>query len=189
MFPKPGIDLVQHELRVDLFGDRDGKEERLETLVFEGRMLLERGGASRDKEGTRRIDFRVRRWEATAWSDTLDAVVTYATGDNEQPLSYIVSEGAESDYPATLTFNVVFDAYLDGELVFRAHEGRPEGHGFLEIPPSGYRKSSPTITSFEDTLIEAKHPKLGVLRFKPRDCNDQNSVTLKSFPDDRERAI
>jgi hypothetical protein len=96
----------------------------------------------------------------------------------EQPASTIVSEQPESDFPATLQFNVIFDARVNNQTVFREHEGRPEGHGFFAIPPSGNRRTSPRMTVFEKTRIAVDHPSLGAVEAIPLDCNDLGSTTL-----------
>jgi len=180
-FPPAGTDLVHHDLRIDVFQVSDGQETLLETLTFDGRMLLERGDPYVNQYGVRQVDFEVESWEAVTWSEALDTSVIYRSViGEEQPTSSIVAEKPGQDFPATFTFNVVFDAYAGGALVHRRHHGRPEGGGFLVVPPNGDRRLSPTITAFEQTQIEIEHPELGLLRFKPRDCNDRESTTLST---------
>jgi hypothetical protein len=178
-FPPAGIDLVLHDLRIDVFRVVPDGEELLETLVFEGRMMLQRGDPFTNADGLRQIDFQVLSWDAVAWSQALSIPVVYRSLAGEpQPTSTIVAEQPGSDFPATFDFNVIFDAYAGGILIFPRHHGRPKGHGFHVVPPNGNRQLSPTITIFEQTVIEFDHPELGLLRFKPKDCNDRESRTL-----------
>jgi hypothetical protein len=175
-FPPAGTDLVYHELRVRLDIGKDRANS--ETVKLFGKMLVERGDPFVNDEGLRQIDFRVLSWEASGWSRTLQQGLTYVLSEDvEQPVSRIVAEQKESDFPATFEFNVIFDARANNQLIFRGHHGRPKGHGFRAVPPAGIRRLSPTITEFEDTLIEVDTP-LGPIRATPLDCNDQKSRTL-----------
>lgn len=182
-FPPAGVDLVEHDLRVDVLQVGPGGEEKLlETLTFDGRMLLERTDPFVNQEGLRQVDFEVKSWEAIAWSKTFRSPVIYrSAADAKQPVSTIVAEQRERDFPATFTFNVIFDAIAGDRVVFREHHGRPEGGGFHRVPPGGSRALSPTITRFERTTLELEHPALGLLRFRPRDCNDRRGRTLATF--------
>ncbi|HEX2253543.1 MAG TPA: hypothetical protein VHQ65_09785 [Thermoanaerobaculia bacterium] len=178
-FPPRGTDLVRHDLRVDILAGGDGGEGKvLETLDFEGRMLLERGDPYTNEDGVRQVDFVVLAWEAIAWSRVLGSDVVYRSSGDDQPVSRIVAETKDADYPAYFTFNVVFDAFAGGRLVHRGHHGRPEGGGFHRVPPVGDRELSPTITTFERQVIKVDAGQHGGLVFRPRDCNDQESRTL-----------
>ena len=144
-------------------------------------MLLQRGEPYTNEAGYRQIDFTVKTWEAIAWSKALGTPLIYRLSpDVQQEKSSIVAETKERDFPATFEFNVIFDAFAHDRLVMRQHHGRPEGGGFHRVPPDGNRRYSPTITRFEDAVIEVDHPQLGRLRFRPKDCNDQNSRTFQS---------
>jgi len=209
-FPGAGMDLIQHEVRVNLFQVKRGKEFRLETLNFSGRMLIERGDPFINPDGFSQINFIVKSWVATAWSKALKQEFIYILSDDkEQPLSQIIAEKKGSDFPATIRFNVIFDARSNNQLIKRGHEGRPEGHNFMSIPPAqdGDQKLAPTITTFgDDDIIDMavalvgnelkilpiekadlkKPPKESPvlhLRVKPRDCNDKNGQTLVTFVD------
>lgn len=179
-FPRGGVDLIHHDLRVNLDVGAKGKID--ETVALSGTMLIERGGPYENEKGLRQVDFRVRSWMATGWSRQLNSDITYVLSEDvEQPMSQIVAEERGLDFPATFQFNVIFDARAGNRVVFRKHHGRPKGHGFFEIPPSGNRATSPTITAFEDTLIVVEHPEAGEIQIKPVDCNDQDSRTLETF--------
>jgi hypothetical protein len=179
-FPPAGIDLVHHDLRVRL--DVGDTGEGNETVTLYGKMLIRRGDPYTNEDGRRQIDFRVLSWEACGWSWVLSSAITYVLSDGvEQPISYITAEQEDSDYPAHFTFNVIFDARADNMTVFTQHHGRPDGHGFMTVPPNGDRRMSPTIRSFEDTRVAVEHPTLGRIVAIPIDCNDQKSKTLATF--------
>ena len=58
--PAAGIDLIHHEVRVNLFQVKDKKEFLLETLTFKGRMVIERGNPYKNEKGVQEIDFFLR---------------------------------------------------------------------------------------------------------------------------------
>lgn len=190
-FPSAGIDLIEHDLTVGLFAPGPGSGGRLvETLEFDGRMLIERGDPFVNPEGLRQIDFQVLSWEAVAWSDALQTLVVYSTreGVDQQPSS-IVAQQPEADFPATFIFKVFFDATAFGTVFFKDHHGMPVGHDFFEVPPTGHRRRSPTITTFETEIIEIDHPELGRISFRPIDCKDREGKTLVTFTPDQKKDL
>ncbi len=182
-FPSAGIDQIDHDLQIDLMqrGSDGTSDKLLETLSFRGRMTIERGDPYTNGSGFREISFLVTRWEATAWSNALKSMVVYQLSSGAQPPSFITAETKGTDYPATFDFHLYFDATAYNTLLILRHHGRPKGHGFMEVPPSGNRPTSPTISSFEPEVIEAEHPQFGTIYFRPRNCNDGGSQTLHTF--------
>lgn len=184
-FPRAGVDLVEHQLRVDAVAGRQGRKRGrlLETLVFNGRMTIQRGEPYLNEQGRRQIDFTVKSWVASAFSRVLGQDVQYILSERvKQPPSHIISEQKDRDFPATFEFNVIFDARVGNQTILRRHHGRPAGKGFRRVPPGGDRRLSPTITSFEDTVIAVKHPELGDIAFVPKDCNDRTGRTIVKLP-------
>ena len=179
-FPLAGIDVVHHALRVRLDVGETGTAD--ETVTLFGKMLIARRDPYVNESGRRQVDFEVRAWEASGWSWALKQALTYVLSEDiEQPLSSITAEQDDVDFPATFSFNVIFDVRADNRPVFRQQHGRPEGASFLVVPPNGNRAMSPRIRSFEDTRVRVEHPSLGVVQAVPVDCNDLGSMTLASF--------
>jgi hypothetical protein len=179
-FPRAGIDIIHHLLRVQLDVGATGRMD--ETLNLYGQMLIQREDPYVNGESRRQIDFRVMSWVATGWSWVLRQSVTYMlTEDVEQPVSNIVADQDGSDFPATFRFNVIFDARANNQVVFRRHHGRPEGSGFRVVPPDGNRELSPTMRQFEIERIVVAHPSLGDIQARPLDCNDLDSLTAVTF--------
>lgn len=179
-FPPAGIDVVHHALRVRLDVGATGTGD--ETVLLQGKMLVDRSDPYRNGDGVRQIDFHVRSWEAAGWSWTMKESLTYVLAENvEQPTSTIVAEQADSDYPAKFTFNVIFDVRSNNQVVFQRHHGTPEAPGFKTVPPSGEREFSPRITTFETTRVQVEHPDLGMVEAIPIDCNDLGSLTVATF--------
>lgn len=181
-FPGAGVDLIEHELAVDMLQIRGRQKEEtlLETLLFKGRMTVRRREPAKIKRGKEagrnRIEFDVLTWVASAFSERLQAEILYILSEGaEQKRSTITAESPDADFPAEFDFNVTFDARVNNRTVRRRHHGRPHGGGFRTVPPG---RGSPTIRGFESTFIEVKHPEYGLVRFVPRECNDQNGQTV-----------
>lgn len=187
-FPPAGIDIVEHELTVDMMRSvgKGKSEELLESLVFKGRMTLQRRNpykVTRGKDaGRNKIEFDVITWVASAYSEKLQTEILYILSEGvKQKPSAIIAEQAGRDFPAEFIFNVTFDARANNKTLKRRHHGRPHGKGFRRVPPDGNRRNSPTITGFEDNFIQLKHPDYGTVRFVPRQCNDNQGVTVASL--------
>ncbi len=205
-FPGPGIDLIYHDVAVNLFQVVNGEEVLLETLIFSGRMLIERGRAYTNADGFRQIDFIALSWTATAWSKSLKQDILYILSQEvEQPISNIIAETKTSDFPATIQFDLIFDVRLNNQTIIRQHRGRPKGHKFLTIPPAADTRTelAPTVSLFgADDIMDVgigadekgevtithnppasflKQGGMIQLRVLPIDCNDKAGTTLVSF--------
>jgi hypothetical protein len=206
-FPGPGIDLIHHEVAVNLFQVVNKEEVLLETLNFQGRMLIERGKAYKNSDGFRQVDFIALSWTATAWSKALKQDVLYILSqDVEQPVSNIISETKKSDFPATIQFDLIFDVRVNNKTIISQHKGRPKGHKFLTIPPAVDTRTelAPTVSLFgaDDIMdVGVGATEKGEMRFVqnpaarffkeeggmiqlrvlPIDCHDKAGTTLVSF--------
>lgn len=192
-FPTAGMDVMTHKITVGLYQVKETGErgELLETLDFKGRMLIERGDPFVNEQlgGRRQIEFFVKSWEAQAWSNKLNTLVVYKLSDVDQKPSTITAQQKGADFPAAIHFRVTFDASAYDTVFDPIHEGTPDGEGFMEVPPSGNRRTSPTITKFDATRIEMDHPTLGRLLLHPIDCNDETGETLVTFTDAQKKLL
>lgn len=176
-FRNAGIDVIEHDLRFDLFVGK--RRSPAETLVFNGRMVIQRGDPYVNRQGKRQIDFTVKSWVAAAFSKVLQQEVVYILSQGiKQRRSTIIAQQEKSDFPATFTFSVIFDVRVGNRTILRRHHGRPKGKNFRVVPPDGNRKNSPTIRTFEKVNISVNHPELGTIRLRPRDCNDRKGKTV-----------
>lgn len=188
-FPPAGIDIVEHELTVDMVqvSDKGKQEKLLESLAFKGRMTLQRREPSRisrgKDKGKNKIEFDVLTWTASAFSKKLQTEILYILSEGvKQKPSSIIAEQSARDFPAEFVFNVTFDARANNKTIKRRHHGRPHGKGFRTVPPDGSRRNSPTIRGFEDNFVQFKHPTYGTIRFVPRHCNDNQGETVATLP-------
>ncbi|HEX2253027.1 MAG TPA: hypothetical protein VHQ65_07155 [Thermoanaerobaculia bacterium] len=182
-FPAAGLDVVDHTLRVAIHQvATDGTKTPLETLTFRGRLLLERSDPYINADNRQHIDFQVKSWEANAYSSKLGTLVTYRLNPAvQQKLGSIEAQQVGSAFPATFTFKLTFDAIAYGSTFVEAFEGEPILENFLEVPPSGNRRTSPTVTRFESHRVMMQHPELGTLEFTPLDCEDESGDVLQTF--------
>ena len=191
-FPSAGVDVITHQLTVGLYsvGPKGELGGLLETVEFKGRMMIERGDPYLDEDiGRRKIDFVVKSWEADGWSEKLNSLIIYRLSDTAQKPSTITAQQKESDYPAVFHFHVTFDAHAYDEVLTLEYPGEPVGGQFMEVPPSGNRRTSPTITKFESHWIETDHPSLGKIRFVPLACDDEGGDTLVTFSEESKRLL
>ncbi|HSS75984.1 MAG TPA: hypothetical protein VLV54_04490 [Thermoanaerobaculia bacterium] len=191
-FPGAGVDVITHRLTIGLYSvTKSGQQgDLLETLVFKGRMLVERGDPYVNKLGFRQVAFLVKNWEAYAWSQKLNSLVVYSLAKVPQKMSTITAQQRESDYPASFHFSVTFNANAFGQqLNTDPYPGEPEGDGFMEVPPSGNRRTSPALSRFEATRIKADHPTLGSIMFVPMACGDEEGSTLVTYSDEQKKSL
>lgn len=192
-FPGAGVDTINHKVTIGLYSvDESGKlGQLLETLDFKGRMLVERGDPYVNGAGYRQVAFVVKNWEAFAWSNTLNSMVVYSLADVPQKTSTITAQQKESDYPARFHFAVTFHAQAFGQriTIYDPYTGEPQGEGFMEVPPSGNRRTSPVLSKFESTRIEADHPSLGRITFVPVACGDEEGTTLVTYTAEQKKIL
>jgi hypothetical protein len=203
--PPPGIDIVEHKLRLGIQRITPGpsgklptecedakavgaKVEEIEKIDFSGRMILRRNAVAKMTEGKMKghsaQEFTVLAWAASGYSKKLNVAIQYILtpeGEAQQPASRIISEKEGPAFPVTLQFNLIFDAYANNRLVVKKHHGAPVGHNFQVIPPNGDRALSPTIKEFENCWVQMPDPTQpnALLRFFPIECNDQSGRTVQ----------
>jgi len=119
--------------------DVGGTGETDEILVMEAGMDLVTGEPYVNKEGFRQVDIRVNNWVAQAKSEVLDSVMIFELSQQvEQPLSSAIAQQrqGERDFPATLTFNMVFNVEIQNLLKLEELSGVAEGT-ITRFPPKG----------------------------------------------------
>lgn len=110
--------------------------EPVEILKLTAFMRLERERPNRNGLGHRQIEFTIADWELYGYSQFLDANVTFKLSDVPvQPKSLVVSLTEESDYPAMIVYNAIYDIYLDQKLVAKNRPGVAFAKNVFEIPP------------------------------------------------------
>jgi hypothetical protein len=137
-----------HEKETTMYGkarvtfailDEEGKpQERLELVSY---IKVRMGVPFTNREGLRQFDFWIEEWEVFGPSKTLEGhfIITVSKGV-EQPRSFCVATQKDSDFPADVVFNAIYDVYLDDKPVLLKHRGRGVSERATRIPPE-----TPTI--------------------------------------------
>jgi len=132
----PDADLVMYDRGTITFSvlDEDGKPvEKLELTSF---MKIALGPAYTTRDGLRRFDFRIEGWEVFGPSKVLGGTLIITLSPKvEQPTSTGTAITRDSDFPAELQFNAIYDVYLDQELVLSRYRGRGLARRVSTLPP------------------------------------------------------
>lgn len=119
-----------------LKNQRENQRRTVDVLVFDAYMRLLRERPIRNGIGVRQFEFYIDAWELTnTYSKGLNANITFTLSDTEQPKSLCVARERESDYPATIIYNAIYDVYLDHEKIIENQPGVAFATPVWEIPP------------------------------------------------------
>jgi len=114
--------------------EREGR--RIDVMAFDAYMRLIREAPIRNGIGLRQFEFYIDAWELTnTYSKGLDADVTFTLSDVPQPKSICVARQRESDYPAIIVYNAIYDVYLGSERIRENQPGTAVATPVWEIPP------------------------------------------------------
>lgn len=120
-----------------LKGKVEGEENRqLDVMAFDAYMRILRDRPIRNGLGLRQFEFWIDAWELTnTYSKGLNADVTFTLSDTVQPKSICVSLSRESDYPAMIVYNAIYDVYVGSERIIEKQPGTAVATPVWEIPP------------------------------------------------------
>ena len=178
---------------VRMGGDKKPREI-VELTAF---MKLEREKPVRNTIGYRQLEFTIREWELFGYSEVLGAHVSFAAAKSVvQPKSLAVSLQKDSDFPALIVYNAIYDVYIDGRKVVSQRPGVAMARGVMEIPPRNI------TVAFQKPLTIATHdiPRAGkdgppielnhgcsdpddpyCTIFDPGTCEDMSTITSEEF--------
>lgn len=107
----------------------------LETLIMDAYLKIDRGAPFTNLGGYRQFNFQIIQWDVHGYSEKLDKHFFFMLSDVPQPKSVCLSNQKESDYPAAIVYNALYDIYVDGELIAKAQSGLGIGTDVYETPP------------------------------------------------------
>ena len=141
-------DTITSNLTMDLDVGDDGSIE--ETLVFAQTIEVIRFEPRTNSDGFRTIPIQVVSWISSAHSDLLSAdIALFSSPGVAQPLGSTLADQQESDYPATVTYKVIYDVEFGGETILSKRLGTATGAGLMEVPPT----AGAVFTVGKDILI------------------------------------
>jgi hypothetical protein len=141
---------------------REGR--RIDVMVFDAYMRLIRLAPVRNAIGLRQFEFYIDAWELTnTYSKGLDADVTFTLSDTTQPKSLCIARQRESDYPAVIVYNAIYDVYLGSERIREKQPGTAVATPVWEIPPRNVtvafeKPFESELFSFRAGCCEGMHP-------------------------------
>ena len=182
---------------VRLAGDTKPREI-VELTAF---MRLERDKPVRNTIGYRQFEFTIKDWELFGYSEVLGGHISFAVSkDVVQPKSLAVSLQKESDYPALIVYNAIYDIYIDGRKIVSKRPGVAMARGVMEIPPRNitvaFQKPFMVRTGAANENRGKKTEKLedgnmvvafseedcpGCTIFDPGTCEDMSTITSEEF--------
>jgi hypothetical protein len=198
-FPRhPEVEYERSVIRIPItFGGEASPREILELTAF---MKLEREAPVRNTIGYRQFEFTIREWELFGYSESLGSHISFAAShDVVQPKSLAVALQKDSDYPALIVYNAIYDVFMDGKKILSQRPGVAMARGVVEIPPrnitvafqkpfavtrGGQVAAMNTALDCEtdpDNWICKCHNDPNCTIFNPGDCEDMSTITREEF--------
>ncbi|MDP2834144.1 MAG: hypothetical protein Q8Q28_12800 [Pseudomonadota bacterium] len=115
---------------------KGGKEA--EDVLLTSIMELRRGNPYKAASGHSQIDVQIKEWRARGYCKLIGKTIEYRlSASREQPSSAVQAMQAASDYPAQMTFNAIFDVFMDNNRILEGLNGSAQSVGLMSIPPRG----------------------------------------------------
>lgn len=173
-FPEePEVEFERSVIRIpfNLKGRVRGREQReVDVMAFDAYMRLIREAPIRNAIGLRQFEFYIDAWELTnTHSEGLNSDVTFTLSDTVQPKSLCIARERDSDYPAMIVYNAIYDIYLGKELVAEKQPGTAVATPVWEIPPRNVTVAFEK--PFESDLFD----------FCPGSCEGMRGISREEF--------
>lgn len=137
-FPADGeLEYERSVIRIPFYLKAGGEgERRVDVMTFDAYMRILREPPLRNGLGLRQFEFYIDAWELTnTYSSGLNNDVTFTLSDTVQPKSICFSHQKDSDYPAMIVYNAVYDVYVGRERIIQQQPGTAIATPVHEIPP------------------------------------------------------
>jgi hypothetical protein len=109
-----------------------------EDLALSTMMKLRRAKPARSNSGNKIISVDLLTWSSKGYSPMLQNTIEYKLSRGVmQNKSIIEGHSANSDFPASMTFNALFDVYVGRRLVASGISGTARASNLSRIPPDG----------------------------------------------------
>jgi hypothetical protein len=163
----PDFEETEHEtstIRVAI--TRGGKV--VENLVLKALLRIERGRPA-TVLGKRQFEFQISEWDVLGRSESFGNYVSFKLANTPQSKSLCRAESADSDYPALIMYNALYDVYVGDKRVFENVPGLGVGGNVTEIPPRGIPIAFEKPFEYGDLCVQA-----GM-------CTEMASLTREEF--------
>lgn len=139
-FPEEAeVEFERSVIRIPFYlkGKTRGEAGReVDIMAFDAYMRLLREKPIRNGIGFRQFEFYIDAWELTnTYSKGLNANITFTLSDCPQPKSICIARQRESDYPAMIVYNAIYDVYIGKERIIEKQPGSAFATPVWEIPP------------------------------------------------------
>lgn len=173
-FPEEGeIEFERSVIRIPFYLKAQGQgreERRVDIMAFDAYMRLIREPPIRNGLGFRQFEFYIDAWElSNTRSQGLNADVTFTLSDVVQPKSICLALQRESDYPAMILYNAIYDVYIGSERVIEKQAGTAVAKPVWEIPPRNV------------TVAFEKPFESDLFAFSAGTCEGMRTITREEF--------
>jgi hypothetical protein len=159
-FPKHGEVEYEHSIiTIPIF--LPGDTSVAEVLKLDAFMRLVREPSIRNGLGYGQFEFVIDAWELYGYSKVLDAYITFKLSDTVKPKSLGVALQKNSDYPAMIVYNAIYDVYLDDVKVGENMAGVAFATGVMEIPPRNITVAFHKPFGFKRLAVSRARPDIG----------------------------
>jgi hypothetical protein len=139
-FPADGeIEYERSVIRIPftLKGQAVTQRRKVDVMSFDAYMRILREPAFRNGLGLRQFEFFIDAWElSNTYSQSLNADITFTLNEDAvQPKSVCTALQRQSDFPAMIVYNAVYDVYVGRERVITAQPGTAIATPVSSIPP------------------------------------------------------
>lgn len=178
----PEEDAVEYEksvIRIPLNLKKDPTRP-VDVMAFDAYMRLLREKPVRNRIGYRQFEFRIDAWELTnVYSKGLDANITFTLSDTVQPKSICIALQRETDFPAIIIYNAIYDVYLDKQRIISSQPGVAFATGVQEIPPRNVTVAFEK--PFDSDAFSFSSGTCEGMRGIPRDIFEEGAARGRSF--------
>lgn len=108
----------------------------IDVMAFHAFMRIIRDAPTTNGIGLRQFEFKIDAWELNnTFSKGLNSDVTFTLSDATQPKSICIARQRDSDYPAMIVYNAIYDVYVGSERILQNQPGTAVATPVYEIPP------------------------------------------------------
>ena len=139
-FPSGGeIEYERSVIRIPfmLKSREETERRRVDVMSFDAYMRILRLPAFRNGLGLRQFEFYIDAWElSNTFSQGLNTDITFTLNEDAvQPKSVCTAQQRDSDYPAMIVYNAVYDVYVGRERIITAQPGTAVATPVWSTPP------------------------------------------------------